>query len=287
MHPILCSLGPITLFGHEWGPLRFYSYGLMLALGLGVAIYLFAKDAARNLSVKVGLSPETTFQRVIDLGVWVIISSLAGARLFYVLENHEQYRGAWAEVFFLWKGGLVFYGGLFGALVAAYFWLKSQRWPIATFYDLVAPYILLGHVLGRVGCFLNGCCYGTVAPPHEGFLDWGHGWIFPGGEDQEPHLPTQLWEMTGDLTLFSLLLWARRWTLRFPWLGLSLYGLTYGTLRWAIEFWRRDWDKRYLWFFNSASQAISGILVLVSVAVIVWTLTRHRDPISRDIESRR
>jgi len=135
-------------------------------------------------------------------------------------------------------------------------------------FDLSAPYILLGHAVGRIGCFLNGCCYGIVDPVH--------GMVFPGGEDQLPHLPTQLWEMVGDFALFFMLIWARRWTLRYSWLTLALYGLTYGILRFVIEFWRRSWDKRYLFVFNSASQAVSGILILVSIATMAWIFMRPR-----------
>jgi phosphatidylglycerol:prolipoprotein diacylglycerol transferase len=153
-------------------------------------------------------------------------------------------------------------------MLAAVGWFKMQKWPMAYSFDLVAPYISLGQTFGRVGCFLNGCCYGIV--------DARYGMIFPGGEDNLPHLPTQLWEMAGDLVLFFFLLWARRWTIRYPWLSLSLYGFTYGILRFVIEFWRRDWDKRYLLLFNSASQAVSGILIAVSLAVILWTLMSNR-----------
>jgi prolipoprotein diacylglyceryltransferase len=115
---------------------------------------------------------------------------------------------------------------------------------------------------------LNGCCYGNV--------DEHYGMVFPGGEDRLPHLPTQLWEMAGDLSLFFFLLRARKWTIRYQWLSLSLYGFTYGILRFVIEFWRRDWNKHYLIIFNSASQAVSGILIAVSFAAICLILWESR-----------
>lgn len=293
MYPILFSIGP----------LHFYSYGLCLGIALAASIHLFANDAKHNLSKKVRLKPEMTYQKVIDLAVWVIVFSLVGARIFYVWENHWQFDGnfiigyfdwhllpfiqptlpilgslsavhlilpiwgPWCDALAIWQGGLVYYGGLFGAILAALGWFKREKWPMAYSFDLVAPYILLGQAIGRVGCFLNGCCYGNV--------DIHYGMVFPNGEDNLPHLPTQLWEMVGDLALFFLLIWARRWTIRYPWMSLSLYGFTYGILRFIIEFWRRDWDKRYLIFFNSASQAVSGILIVVSLAVILWTLFSH------------
>jgi phosphatidylglycerol---prolipoprotein diacylglyceryl transferase len=274
MYPILFSLPDFTLFGHVIHP-RFYSYGLCLAVALGFSIYLFARDAGKYIAPKMKLTYEQGFQKTFDLAVWVIISSILGARLFFVLENHDQFQGAWLDAFKIWQGGLVFYGGLFGAIFAAFIWFRNEKWPLDYSFDLVAPYVLLGHAIGRVGCFLNGCCYGNVSTIHNGIFDMAHGWVFPGGEDQMPHLPTQLWELYGDLALFFILLWVRRWTIRYSWLTVALYGLTYGTLRYVIEFWRRDWDKKYLVFFNSASQAVSGIIILASVLAILWIVIKY------------
>lgn len=259
MYPILLTIGP----------LHFYSYGLCLALGLGLSIYLFAKDCGNKISPKLDLTYQQGFQKAFDLGTWVIVASILGARIFYVWENYTEFQnGHWLDAVKIWQGGLVFYGGLFGAIGAAILWFRIEKWPVGYSFDLVAPYILLGHAIGRVGCFLNGCCYGIE--------DHVHGLVFPGAPDQLPHLPTQLWEMGGDLILFFLLLWARKWTLRYNWLTFALYGFTYGLLRTIVEFWRRSWDKRYLVYFNSASQAVSGMIVLVSVLVILWIVLKRR-----------
>ena len=199
MYPILLTVEP----------LHFYSYGLCLAVGLGLSIYLFALDAGEKISPKLGLSRQQGFQKVFDLGTWVIVCSILGARLFYAWENYPEFEnGRWLDAFKIWQGGLVFYGGLFGGIGAALVWFKIEKWPAAFSFDLVAPYVLLGHAIGRVGCFLNGCCYGNE--------DHTYGMVFPGAPDQLPHLPTQLWEMAGDLILFFLLLWARKWTIRYP-----------------------------------------------------------------------
>ncbi|HTA76040.1 MAG TPA: prolipoprotein diacylglyceryl transferase [bacterium] len=270
MYPRLLTLGPFHLLGHDLGPIYLYSYGLCMALALGFSTYLFARDAGKYIAPQMKLSYEQGFQKAFDLGVWVIICSILGARVFYVLENHDQFTGAmgWLSAFKIWEGGLVYYGGLFGAIAAGAVWMHREKWSYSFAFDLVAPYISLGQAIGRVGCFLNGCCYGNV--------DEHYGMVFPGGEDQLPHLPTQLWELGGDLFLFFFLLWIRKRTIRYPWLSFALYGLTYGVLRFVIEFWRRSWDKHYLFIFNSASQAVSGILVVVSLAAIAWIFMGNR-----------
>ena len=263
MYPRLLSIGSFQLGGHVFGPFYLYSYGVCLAIALGFSIYLYALDAGKYIAPKIGLTKDEGFQKAFDLAIWVIICSIIGARGFYVWENHDQFAN-WVDGFKIWEGGLVYYGGLFGAVLAGYFWFLHEKWPFSYCFDLVAPYIPLGQAIGRVGCFLNGCCYGIV--------DAHYGMVFPGGEDQLPHLPTQLWELVGDLFLFFFFLWIRKWTIRYTWLSLSLYGLLYGILRFVIEFWRRSWDKHYLVIFNSASQAVSGILIAVSFAAIclIW-----------------
>src|SRR5579859_590187 len=271
MYQILLSIGPFHLLGLTIGPVHFYSYGFCLALALGVSIYLYARDAGKYIAPKLGLRWEQGFQKTIDLAVWVVLSSIAGARLFYVLENYVEFEGPnghWYEAFFIWQGGLVYYGGLFGALLAGLFWVRKEKWPVAYSYDLVAPYILLGQAFGRVGCFLNGCCYGIEDPVH--------GMVFPSVGDGIPHLPTQLWELYGDLALFLTLLWLRRWTLRYPWMTLALYGATYGLLRYVIEIWRLDRSVHFLVKFRSVSQAASAILVFLSTAVMIWSFLKNR-----------
>src|SRR5262245_25619998 len=119
MYQVLWSLGPVTLFGHSVGPLRFYSYGFCMAVAFAVSIYLFARDAGKHMAPRVGITSEQAFNKTFDLATWVIVFSLIGARLFYVLENHSEFKGQWLEAFAIWHGGLVFYGGLFGALLIA------------------------------------------------------------------------------------------------------------------------------------------------------------------------
>src|SRR5579883_3425640 len=98
------SIPAFTLFDHVFGPVYFYSYGLCMAAALGFSIYLFARDAGKYISPKVKLSYAQGFQKAFDLGVYVIVCSLLGARLFYVLENHVEFEnGHWLDAFKIWQ----------------------------------------------------------------------------------------------------------------------------------------------------------------------------------------
>lgn len=258
MHPILFSIGSFHI----------YSYGLCMVLAFGVSLFLLARDIRRYMAPQMGLKPQLGFQLTFELGTWVVVGSLIGARIFFVWENHFLFEGGlWPDAFKIWQGGLVFYGGLMGGILAGMIWARKQKWPLAYLSDLAAPYILLGHAFGRIGCYLNGCCYGAT--------DFAHGVVFPGGEDQFPHLPTQLWELYGDLVLFLILLWLRKYAIKYAWLTFSLYVLAYGLLRYVIEFWRRDWNKHYLRYFVSASQAVSAITIFLAITAILWIFFRN------------
>lgn len=137
-----------------------YSYGLMLVVG-----FLLAAALAKFLARRAGLNPEV----FINAGIIALIAGVVGARLSHVLENWSVYTDASRSVWENLKdaadirsGGLTFYGGFILATPAAllYGWMK--RVPLLRGMDVIAPCVMVGLALGRVGCFLNGCCYGGV-----------------------------------------------------------------------------------------------------------------------------
>jgi prolipoprotein diacylglyceryltransferase len=134
-----------------------YGYGTMLFLA-----FVFCTWLAVRLARREGI-PREVLQ---DLAVWIFLSGIIGARAVFIIQYRERFYSFW-QFFYLWDGGLVFYGGPIGAVIGyylAYFlWLRKYRissWKLA---DLIAPCAALGLALGRVGCLLNGCCYGNVA----------------------------------------------------------------------------------------------------------------------------
>jgi phosphatidylglycerol:prolipoprotein diacylglycerol transferase len=142
-----------------------YGYGAMLFLAL-----VFCTLLASRLAVRQGIAP----QHVQDLAIWIFVCGILGARVTYMIQYHQQYQGLTplqliGHFFKIWEGGLVFYGsavgGVAGYFLAYVFVLRRHRissWKMA---DVIAPCVALGLALGRVGCLLNGCCFGNVACP--------------------------------------------------------------------------------------------------------------------------
>lgn len=144
----------------DWLPIPIYGYGTMLFLAFVGCTWL-----AIRLGRTQGIAPEV-FK---DLGVWLFVSGILGARITYIIQYWHTFH-SFGQFFAIWDGGLVFYGSIFGAIVgfviADHFLQKKypyDRWKLA---DCIAPCIALGLALGRIGCLLNGCCFGNVACDH-------------------------------------------------------------------------------------------------------------------------
>ncbi len=135
-----------------------YTYGVFLALAFLISVPLWVREAGRR-----GLDAE----RVTTLAVILLAAGVAGARLFYVFLNWRDFVGEGLEFIRLHHGGLVWFGGLTGAVAALILYARRQRWSVNVLLDSIAPFAALGQAVGRIGCFFNGCCYGF---PFEGGL---------------------------------------------------------------------------------------------------------------------
>jgi phosphatidylglycerol---prolipoprotein diacylglyceryl transferase len=196
----------------HWGVFRITSYGVMLAVAFLVGTWL-ALGEARRLRLDE--------DRLVNLILVVLVAGVLGARALYVLEHIEEFRGSYLSVLSLWQGGLTLYGGIVAGIavgVLAAPLLKLPRWTTA---DALAPSIALGTAFGRVGCFLNGCCYGrpTGAPwgvvfPPDSFAALAYGRV--------PLHPSQLYFSAAGLAVF-LLGWGLRRRPHVP-----------GTLFWGV-----------------------------------------------------
>jgi phosphatidylglycerol:prolipoprotein diacylglycerol transferase len=257
MYPRLFELGPITL----------YTYGVLLA-----AAYLVGLKLAMVRAKARGLDSN----RVLDLGIYIIISALVGAKLLLLVTDFRTFRGDPRELLTLARSGGVFYGGLILAVSVALWYIRRVGLPLWTTCDVFAPGIALGHVVGRFGCFFAGCCYGkpTTKP-------WGITFTDPFAQSNVgtplgvPLHPTQLYEAGAELLILILLLASERKGRPFAGRTFWLYMLLYAISRFIIEFYRGD--ERGTVFMFSTSQFISLLLAPLAIAMLVY-LSRAKTP---------
>jgi phosphatidylglycerol:prolipoprotein diacylglycerol transferase len=255
MHPILFRIG-------DW---PVYSYGVLLALA-----YLAGLQLAVIRARRAGLDSA----RVMDLGIYIIIAALIGAKLMLIAVDFQYFRTQPRELLSLVRAGGVFYGGLIAAFFVAFWLLKRYRLPVWTTADLIAPGIALGHIVGRLGCLLAGCCYGRPA----GDLPWAITFTDPIASanvgtplDVALH-PTQLYEAGAELIILVFLLVFERKGRPFPGRTFWFYMFLYAVSRFVIEFYRGD--ERGTVAGLSTSQFVSVILVPVSL-VMLWRLKKR------------
>lgn len=258
MHPILFDFGRFTI----------YSYGVLLA-----AAYLLGLQFALIRARSRGLQRE----RVMDLGIWIIISALVGAKLLLLVVDYRQFLDNPGSLMDLLRSGGVFYGGLIAAVTVALFYIWRHRMPMWTTTDVFAPGIALGHVVGRLGCLLAGCCFGrqTTVPWAISFHD-PRAFAVAGTPLGVPLHPTQLYEAGAEALILAFLLAFERRGRQFPGRTFWTYMLLYGVSRFVIEFYRGD-PRGTVFDALSTSQFVSVILVPLSV-VMLLLLSRRPDP---------
>lgn len=215
MYPVFGKIGPFTI----------YSFGVMLAAAVVICSFLLARDAAKKK-----IDPTLIY----DLSFWLILGGIVGARLFYILLNFGYFLHNPGEIIMIQNGGLAWQGGfIFGAL-SGYLFVRKHKlsfWPMV---DLTAPYLALGQSIGRVGCFLNGCCFGKP-------VAWG---VFCPIHGERLH-PAQLYEAVGLFVVFLFLKQVRKKS-SFEGQTFFSYILMAAGLRFANEFFRGDHAQTWL-----------------------------------------
>jgi len=254
VYPELFKLGPLTI----------YSYGVLLA-----ASYLLGLRLAMARGKRWGLDPN----RVLDLGIYIIVAALVGAKLLLVIVDYDQFSLNPADLLSVARSGGVFYGGLISAVVVAFWYIAKHGMPFWTTCDVFAPGIALGHVTGRLGCLAAGCCYGKPTS-----LPWG---ITFTNELAAANVgtplnvalhPTQLYESgAGFVILIALLLLEKR-PGHFAGRTFWSFAFLYAVLRFIIEFYRGD-DRGMVFNALSTSQFISVVLAPLSIFML-WYLSR-------------
>ena len=257
MYPRLLELGPITV----------YTYGVLLAaaylLGLKLAM---VRARARNLD----------HTRVLDLGIYIIISALLGAKLLLLVTDWRTFTSSPGELLTLVRSGGVFYGGLIVAVAVSLWYIRRVGLPLWTTCDVFAPGIALGHVIGRLGCLFAGCCYGKPTS-----LPWGITFTDPfaaanvGTPLNRPLHPTQLYEAGAEALILIILLATESRGRRFAGRTFWLYMLLYAISRFIVEIFRGD--PRGNIGILSTSQFISVLLAPLAIAMLIY-LSRARVP---------
>lgn len=252
MHPVLVQIGPLTI---RW-------YGAMIALACVIGLWLAGKEAERN-----GIARE----KINDFFLYAILSAVIGARLYYVLFSEPSM--LWKSplsVFAIWQGGLAIHGALLGGLVACVLYTWKYKINLAKFLDTLAPSLILGQALGRIGCFFNGDAHGYPTSMPWGVVyapDSPAGQMFPG----QPLHPTQLYEMILNLIIFGVL-WKLRKRLNVKGHLFLLYVILYSTIRIFVEHFRAD-KLTFLTNF-SAAQTI-GVISIVSGITVMLVLKKN------------
>ena len=253
MHPIAFQFGSLTI---TW-------YGVMVATAFLVGLW----TASRR-----GLSSGIASEKILDLGPWLIVGTIIGARALYVVSYwREQFAGQpITEIFRVWRGGLVYYGGLIGASLAGILYARKHALPVWKLADVIAPSIALGCVFGRIGCLLNGCCYGR-----ECTLPWAiH---FPHGHQTYPRgvHPTEVYDSLLNLVLYLGLAWLYR-RKKFDGEVFAAYLIGYALFRSFVEMFRGDYPQHYLGGWATPAQLVSmGILVF---GLALWFLLPKSTP---------
>lgn len=237
----------------------------MLAVAFLICIILMMRR-----STGAGIVP----QHILDLNLFIIIAGIFGARLLHVSEQWDYYSQKPLEIIMLPKGGLSFQGGFIAAVLVGLLVAKLRRLPLGKTMDLFVLYLPLGMAIGRIGCYLNGCCYGKPTSGSGGI-------IFPPGSPAANQFGagcfvyfTQLYSSLANLCIFILLMYLYKRKSRQPGNLLFYYMFSYGSFRFGLEFYRGD--NPVFWAGVTVHQIISLVMVALSVIYFLWRKSCRR-----------
>lgn len=252
MYPNLFKIGPFTL----------HSYGLFLALGFLAGLRVAMHYAKRE---------KIESSNMMDLVLFIFVSGLVGAKLLHLVVDFDYYREDWHRFLAIYQVGGVFYGGLILALLTSLWYIHRKKMDLWRTVDVLVMGVATGQILGRIGCFLAGCCWGKECYP--GFP---LGVIFNRPEAAEqvgtplgiPLHPAQLYEAIPLIAVLLILMYSYNHR-KFTGQQLSLYLVLYSILRFTVEFFRGD-PRGFLFDgMLSTSQFISVIAFLGGI-LIYW-----------------
>jgi phosphatidylglycerol:prolipoprotein diacylglycerol transferase len=268
MHPKLFGTGPFDLLGLHIPALTLYTYGVLMAAAFLVGLWVAAREGEKS-----GLDAN----KVTDLAVYVLIAGLVGARILLVVVDWRLYSAHPRELWGVLQSGGVFYGGLLAALPVAWWYTRRHKLDAWRTADVLAPGVVIGQAIGRIGCFAAGCCYGKPAnvPWAVTFKDMTAARQVGTPVDIPLH-PTQLYESAACFVIFGALLWIARHK-RFHGQVAVTYIVLYSIARFVVEFFRGDTVRGFVFGgVLSTSQAIAVVFLLGAAAVTPALLKKER-----------
>ena len=258
MFPILFRIGRFEV----------HSYGVMLAISFLIGIYWSMSRAKKR-----GIDPN----RVMDLSLIIVFSAIVGSRLMYVVTHLDEFHGRWLDTFNPFQssgaiglGGLTMLGGVVFALIAVVIFCVKKKIHLLKLCDILSPSFALGIFLTRIGCFLNGCCYGKPCK-----LPWGVRFPLSSAAGSESLLqgmllhPTQLYSSLYGLVILVVLLLIDR-KRHFDGFLLSVFFMLYGTFRFIVDFFRFYETSVQMSFFGQGitfNQIISFLMFILGVYI--------------------
>ena len=253
MHPVLLSLGPITI----------HTYGFLVALG-----FILALEVIRRLSLRSKLNPE----KMVEVCYGLLFIGFLGARTLYIITRWNDFAvDPWA-VFKVWEGGLVFLGGPIADIPYLIWIFRKTKLPVWKSLDVFAPGLVLAHAMGRLGCLASGCCYGKPTGTEFGIRFYS--------ELVDPYLrgvllhPTQLYESFSLFILFAGLIWTHRKKLFDGQVALT-YLLVYPIIRSIIEVFRGDQIRGFVIDQVLSTSQFISIFIFIGAAVALWRRLNH------------
>lgn len=251
------------------------SYGLMMAIAFIAGIFVLYFMSKREKIDK---------DRMYDMAIWIIIGGIIGARIWFVVENFYVYQKDIISVIKIWEGGMVFYGGLVGGLTAGIIYLKRNHLDIEQVGDITVPALSIGIFIGRIGCFLNGCCYGKIShscgvsfpknsPAY--YEQMSSGQIPHNAITSLPVIPTQLIESFSCLLIFFILLILYKFK-RFKGMVFYSFFVMYGIERFFLDYLRYYSKEAMIFKIFSLSQITSLILIFSGLFMLFSSYKRNK-----------
>lgn len=261
---------------YKHGPIEIRSFGVMMVLAFFAALWLVRKRAPQY-----GL----TAGRVSDVSFWALLAGIIGARIVFIAQEWDHYSKHLNELLTLRFEGLTSFGGLFfGAAVVA-LWAYRYRIPFRNLADLFAPGFLIGHVIGRIGCLLNGCCFGGVCPPD---MPWG---IHVEGSPVLHH-PAQAYDSLMNLAALGLILAFEKRPHRRGQVA-GLFFVLHGLTRFIYEFWRAGSDAQVArgdasstyWGTLPITQAQGMAIGLILIGAVMFAVFARKPVIQQELQA--